>query len=89
MRTDFQLDRILHGQAELRWVYDCSRSFFLCACGYSLQNFGPGNSGTNRSCQVDAQGSNGEKHTGDSEWQKRQWNQPLEEDQEISWTQLP
>ena len=36
--------------------------------GYSLQKPGPDHSGTNHSCQVDAQGNNGEKYTGDLKW---------------------
>ena len=36
--------------------------------GYSLQTPGPDHSGTNHSCPVDAQRSNGEKYTGDLKW---------------------
>ena len=37
--------------------------------GYSLQKPGSDHSGTNHSCPVDAQGSNGEKYTSDLRWQ--------------------
>ena len=36
--------------------------------GYSLQKREPDHSGTNHSCPVDAQGSNGETYTGDLKW---------------------
>ena len=41
--------------------------------GYSLQNFGSDHSATDHTCPVDAQGSDGEKHTGNSEWQNACW----------------
>ena len=37
--------------------------------GHSLQEFGQDYSVTHHTCSVDAQSSNGEKHTGYSEWQ--------------------
>ena len=36
--------------------------------GYHLQKPAPGRSGTDHSCPNDAQGSNGEKYTGDFDW---------------------
>ena len=36
--------------------------------GYRLQKPGPDHTGTNHSCPVDAQGSNGEKYTSDLKW---------------------
>ena len=57
--------------------------------GYSLQKPGPDHFGTNHSCPVDAQGSNGEKYTRDLKVVTRPRNWPCDENQEISWTQLP
>ena len=48
------------------------RDISLGTGGYSLQKLGPDHSGTNHSCPVDAQGSNGEKNTGDRKWQDAQ-----------------
>ena len=48
------------------------------------KNLDQSHSGTNRSCSADAQGSNGEKYTGDLEWQNSTWNWPWDENQEIS-----
>ena len=55
----------------------------------ALVDTAPDHPGTNYSCPVDAQGSNSEKYTGDLKVAKRPWNWPWDEDQEISWTQLP
>ena len=76
-------ERTTYTMAELSRV-GCTtvRDISLGTGGYSLQKLGPDHSGTNHSCPVDAQGSNGEKYTGDLTW-------PWYEDQEISWTQLP
>ena len=41
------------------------QEFSLGTRGYSIQKPGPDHSGTNHSCPVDAQSSNGEKYTGD------------------------
>ena len=45
-------------------MYDCSE-ISLGTGGCSLQKLGPDHPGTNHSCPVDAQSSNGEKYTGD------------------------
>ena len=59
------------------------KSLSLGTRGYSLQKTGPDNSGKYHSCPDDAQSSNGEKCTGDP------GKTLMDEDQEISWTQLP
>ena len=53
MWRDFHLDRTHVGQIELRWVYDCSRSFSL-HCGYSSWKSGRDHSVANHTCSVDA-----------------------------------
>ena len=40
MWRDFQLDHTHHGQIEPKWEFDCSTSFSLCTCGYSLEKSG-------------------------------------------------
>ena len=42
-------------------------------------------SGTDHTCPVDAQGSDGEKHTSNSEWRIAEGVSHGKEDQEISW----
>ena len=62
-------DRTTYTMAELSRV-GCTtvRDISIGTGGYSLQKLGPDHSGTNHSCPVDAQGSNGEKYTGDLKW---------------------
>ena len=67
MTKDFHLDRTLLGQIERKWVYDCSRSFFRHSW-IKPPKIGQDCSVTDYTCAVDAQSSDGEKHTGNSEW---------------------
>ena len=46
-------------------MYDCSRNLLALVDTASTKKPGPDHSGTDHSCSVDAQGSNGEKYTGD------------------------
>ena len=57
--------------------------------GRNLQEFGQDYSVADHTCPVDAQGSDGEKHTSNSEWQNAYGVSHDKGDQEISWTQLP
>ena len=63
----FYLDHMLLGQIELNWVSDCLE-IPLGTSGYSLQKIGQDHSVTDHTCPIDAQSSDGEKHTGNSEW---------------------
>ena len=44
------------------------KKFLLALVDTASKNLDQTFSGTNHSCPVDAQGSNGEKHTGDLKW---------------------
>ena len=66
---DFLLDHILLGQIELKWVSDCFYKVPLGTRGHSLQEFGQDYSVSDHTCPADAQSSDGEKHTNNSEWQ--------------------
>ena len=65
---DFLLDHVLLGQIELKRVSDCFRKVSLGTRAYSFQEFGQDYSVTDHTCAVDAQGSDGERDTGKSEW---------------------
>ena len=45
------------------------KNFLLALVDTASKKPGPDHSGTNHSCSLDAQGSNGVKHTGDLMWQ--------------------
>ena len=68
MWRDFRQDRTLLGHIELRWCTTVQEVSFGTS-GHSIQNFGQDYSVTNHTCSVDAQGSDDEKHTGNSECQ--------------------
>ena len=62
-----------HTLAKLSWdVCTIVQEVPFGTCELSLKS-GRDHSGTDRSCPVDAQGNNGEKHTGISEWQNAYW----------------
>ena len=44
------------------------KKIFLALVDTASKKLGPDHSGTNHSCPVDAQSSNGEKYTGDLKW---------------------
>ena len=67
---DFLLNYIIRGQIELKWVSDCQKASFSTG-GCSLQEIEQDHSVTDHTCPVDARGSDGENHTGNSEVAKR------------------
>ena len=64
------------------------KRFHSATRGYSLQEFGQGYSVTDYTCPVDAQGSDGEKHTGNFEWRNAGGVSHGKETKEISCTKL-
>ena len=88
MRRDFKLDRIRLGQIELRWVYDCSKSFSQHSWIQPLKIW------TRPLCRRSHLPSwcarQQQWETPKKLWVgKRLWYWLWEGDQDISWTQLP
>ena len=65
------------------------KKIFLALVDTASKKLGPDHSGTNHSCPVDAQGSNGETYTDDLKWQDAHGIGHGKKNQEISWTQRP